>query len=154
METRHESKDLPENTPFLAGVPAMDPFVVPEGFFERFPHQVQAAVVDARPERRSWSRWRRWAIATPTAALIAVGVWKVLPGSTSTQDPANISIASVSDAELDEFADDELLAALEETPALATTDLGAVDLELNDDELLAYLEHEEADLTELMIDTE
>jgi hypothetical protein len=48
--------------------------------------------------------------------------------------------------------DSELQSLAEGTTDDATSDLGAVALDLNDDELLSYLQHENTDLDELITD--
>ena len=50
MERSDEMDELKHLAPTLHGLKRTDPFTVPDGFFERFPHQVQAAIVE-RQER-------------------------------------------------------------------------------------------------------
>lgn len=149
MDTQDLNDDLKQLAPTLASVPKADPFVTPEPFFEGFPHQVQAAIAAGqRTARPHW--YRRWALALPAAALVGLGAWWALSG-TRTEEHPTVLIAQVTPLAADELdyfdgADVDELAA----ETLPAEDLGAVHLDLKDEELLAYLDHEQADLTELI----
>ncbi len=60
--------------PDLGGIPKVDPFVTPIGFFETFPHRVQAEVV-ARTRSRSLPKLVRRVMAVGFLALILVAAF-------------------------------------------------------------------------------
>ena len=67
-----------------------------------------------------------------------------------------LALTPLTDGEIDAIDDNEIFAAFDEADAniITAEDLGEVDLQLNDDELLAYLENEDADITDLITDIE
>ncbi len=154
MTSLDDNEELERSAPFLAGLPKADPFVMPDGFFERFPHAVQAAITDERPAAVVlWPWWKRMAVALPIIAAVGLGIWIL----TLQNGPAAIEAVAVTpltDVELDALDDGELLAAFDdaEEENLTAEDLGAVALQLNADELLAYLEQENADIDDLITD--
>lgn len=145
MNDLHAPEDLKHHAPTLAGLPARDPFVVSEGFFDRFPHEVQA-VIAARASHgsaRYGALWlRRAALALPLIAILIMAWWSIRtePGTTEL---AVISAPSV-----------EGLSALEERDLLALLSdedlnaMGTVAIDLDEDEMAAYVEHEGLDLTD------
>jgi hypothetical protein len=152
MNDLNEPDDLKRSAPTLFGLPKADPFVVPKGFFDTFPHQVQGLVTGTRRSDPTWSVWKRMAIALPVLAMFGLGLWwAVRPGAPPASLVA-VTAAHLTDEELDALGDDELLALTEDVAPLvgASDGLGSVNLELNDDELLAYLEFEGADIHELI----
>ena len=156
MEPLNNNEEPERAAPFLAGLPKADPFVVPDGFFDRFPHQVQAAITAQRPVQAfAWPMWKRWSIALPIVALVGLGTWMLTRGSDHVELPA-VAVTPLTDGELDAIDDNEIFAAFDEADAdnITGEDLGEVDLQLNDDELLAYLENEDADITDLITDIE
>lgn len=156
MEPLDDKNELKRMAPTLHGLPKADPFAVPDGFFERFPHAVQAAITAGQPAPRiAWPWWKRMAIALPIAATVGLAIWVLLPGNGPVESPA-AAVTPLSDGELDALDDAEILAAFEdaETGDISTEDLGAVALQLDDHELLAYLEHEDADIEDLITDIE
>jgi len=147
MDTSNEHEDLRKLAPTLASVPKGDPFVTPEAFFDQFPHQVQAAIVaQRRPVRAAW--YRRWALALPVVALLGVGAWWLTRGPELPPVVAAVEVTPLADDELAYLGDIDA----ESIAAEAGADLGTVDLDLKDEEVMAYLEHEHADLTELIIE--
>ncbi|MFT3886017.1 MAG: hypothetical protein QM724_11465 [Flavobacteriales bacterium] len=129
----------------LAAIPKADPFVTPDGFFERFPHDVQAAVAaQRRPDRSPW--YLRWAFALPVVALLGLCSWWALRDAPPPAT-AQVEVTPLSDDELAYLDEHDAQTLLDEASG---ADLGEVDLRLNDDELLAYLENEHADITELI----
>ncbi|MBP7513201.1 MAG: hypothetical protein KA791_01560 [Flavobacteriales bacterium] len=156
MEAVNDNEDLKSTAPFLAGLPKADPFVVPDGFFDRFPHQVQAAITAPRSSAApAWAWWKRLSIALPIIALSGLAAWMLAPGSDQVELPA-VAVTPLTDGELDAIDDNEIFAAFDEADAndITAEDLGEVDLELSDDELLAYLDNEDADITDLITDIE
>jgi hypothetical protein len=156
MEPLNEHDELKRSAPTLAGLPKTDPFVVPEPFFEQFPHQVQAMVAAKGSSRLSagqagsWAvRWRL-AIALPVVALLALGTWRMLRTDPVVDTPI-MAMTPLTDEELAAYTDIDPLSLVEEEDL---PQLGEVDLDLNDEDLLAYLEEEHADLTELITETE
>ncbi len=156
MERLNENEELKGIAPFLAGLPEADPFVAPDGFFERFPHQVQAAIAAQQPAAApAWSWWKRISIALPIIALVGLGTW-FLVSNNAPVEPVEVAVTPLSDSELQAMDDTDILAAfdLEDTEEITADDLGGVDIDLNDDELLAYLEIEDTDISELITDIE
>jgi len=147
MEQLDGHDELERLAPKLHGLPKTDPFTVPDGFFERFPHQVQAAIAEgARTPVRAWTWWKRAAIALPVIALLAFGALNFFRGDV----PEPVAVTPLPDNELILVDDAALLSAIEESVgAITPDDLGRLDSSLNETYLLAYLEEEGADLTEL-----
>jgi hypothetical protein len=146
MKDQQEHDELKGIAPLVSGLPKHDPFVVPEGFFDRFPHEVQAAII-ARSRKTGWAALpimaRRVVVALPALALLA-GLWWYL------QAPAAIGPVLSTTPSLDEMSwseEHELLASMEEEELPS---LGDPDVELTEAELAAYLAQEGVDLTELI----
>lgn len=81
------NEDPIREAPNLSAIPKMDPFVVPEGFFEHFPHRVQARIV----QRCGNERWRPilWpALAASTLILILLSIQLVDQQGQDTGSPA------------------------------------------------------------------
>ncbi|MBL0044367.1 MAG: hypothetical protein IPP33_08220 [Flavobacteriales bacterium] len=155
MEPLNENDELKRSAPTLFGLPKTDPFVVPDGLFERFPHEVQARIVDRKDTPPAWIWWKRMVIALPVVALVAGGIWWSQQTKPVENALAETQLAPLTDAELDDMDDNDLFALTEGADAQeAPPELGNVDVNLNDNELLAYLENENADLDELITETE
>lgn len=151
MNDERENDELRRLAPTLFGASRQDPFVVPDDLFDRFPHEVQAAIVE-RGRRRGWSGLpvlvRRLVIALPVIAMLATAWWLFRTQSV----PAGSEMAQISTPSLDDLSlleEHDLLAALpdDELPSLST-----VEIDLNDQELAAYVEHENIDLTEYALE--
>lgn len=146
METRPEHEDLKPLAPTLASIPKVDPFVVSGGLFERFPHQVQARVTAQAPGLR-WSPWvKRLALALPLAAVLA-GAWWMLR---STDAPVYQVAVVIPETTVDEL---ELLDDPEEFASLYAGENSSAPMaivDLTDDELAAWLENEQTDLSQLI----
>jgi hypothetical protein len=152
MNDTNEPDDLKRSAPTLFGLPKADPFVVPEGFFDRFPHEVQGLVTAKKHRGVNWSAWKRTAIALPALALLGLGVWWATRPSPQPDHLAALTGVSLTDGELDALGDDELAALTEEVIPLVEPEqaLGQVGIRLNDDELIAYFEGEGVDMNELI----
>jgi hypothetical protein len=150
METHTEQDDPLGQAPLLSGLAGRDPFVVPDGFFDRFPNEVRTIIL-ARKHRGSFFRsaWSyRAAIAIPSMALLAAVWWFAQRGPMDQgAHLASISIPSIDDLSAQE--EGELLASI---PSTQLASFATVGIDLNDDELAAYVEHEGLDLTEYMIE--
>lgn len=135
-----------KDAPLLRSIPQHDPFVVPDGFFDRFPQAVQARIAAQRPAR--WSdrlaALLRPRVAIGSLALLAIvaTTWTLWPSGASKGTSA-LGVAVEPEEVLSAEVDDELLFA-----ALASDGplLDAVDLPLSDSELEAYLGNEELPL--------
>ena len=135
MEDHHEQEELERLAPTLMGLPKRDPFAVPDGFFDRFPHAVQARVT-SRPA--PVVRWlRRSAIALPVLALLALGAWWSTRPEPGTADLAVEVHAPASEEDLYLLAGDDLYAELALSEDLEAP---APDLELSAEELALYYE--------------
>lgn len=143
-----DSPDDLKDAPFLRSIPKQDPFVVPEGFFERFPHIVQAKIVHEQRNvlRGFWSSFAVPAISFGAAAVLLLVWWMA---------PVPVSELSGTVPELDEHAElavldlteSDLLYALLDS---AATPMGTVDLQMDTEELIAYLENEDLPLEYLI----
>lgn len=144
---RHDDPNELNEAPFLRGIGRHDPFVVPEGFFDRFPSQVQHHLL-AHAERKVGFRWtglfeRSWPrvmAGSALAAALAVLVWLAWP---HPKEESTTFAALEPEEVLDEGLDDEILyhTILEEEDLMTT-----VSLPDDDAEVLAYLENEELPL--------
>ena len=144
MEPLNEHEELKRIAPTLYGMEKHDPFVVPDGVFDRLPHEVQAAIV-ARAYRSGCLALpvlvRRLGIALPVVALLT-GAWWILhnkPGTAVAELSTTPSLDELSWSE-----EHELLASLDEQ----VPGMEVADIDLTDDELAAYLAYENIDLTD------
>lgn len=133
MDPLEDSDELRKEAPTLFGIERTDPFEVPEGFFDRFPHDMQEQVKSVR-SGVSIPFWRGVLIATPLVVVI-IAVSGILITMTNNSELRNqqFQVVGIEDV-LDREDVDELLLALE------TEDLpDEVNTELSD-ELLNELE--------------
>jgi hypothetical protein len=142
MEHPNEQDELRE-APLLSKLRGSDPFVVPEGFFDRFPMEVQQRI--HQRERGRWSLrpvFRpAWVIGTTLVALV-VAVFVVLREPTSPDllsDVADNAMLMPDELELDDWSSDHFLAELASEEEAFT----GVAHDMNAEELAAYIEHEE-----------
>ncbi|MEO8067210.1 MAG: hypothetical protein ABI599_05920 [Flavobacteriales bacterium] len=143
-----ERAQLERLAPSLFAIQGDEPFNVPEHFFDRLPHEVQAKVLDQERKTLAFGWLWRIAIAAPVAAVL-FGAWWFTRSTPATNDPAAITsdaetIPAISD--LEGLEEDDLLFAValdnDRSPE-------AADPELTDEELLDYLD-QNADLNELI----
>ncbi len=145
-EEFHEHDPLNE-APLLRSLKdAPVPFLVPDGFFDRFPHAVQERVVEKGTSIDGiWLR--RLALFMGVIAVV-LAVWLAVPVSDrSIADPINDEL--VLDVSPQELPVNETLV----WDVYADSDqplFGNVLLELDEHELYAYLEHENVDVELLM----
>ncbi len=145
MEHRHDTDPLSE-APLLRAIPKEDPFTAPEGFFDRFPMQVQSAIAQ-RKAAPWWSRWmseapaRRIGWSMAAAALVAV-VWFVRPAAADTAMTTGVALTDADWV----LADRELLAEL----ASEGEPIPGIQHDLTADELAAYLQAHDA--TEFLVE--
>lgn len=143
----HEQDPL-EDAPLLRSIPRTDPFVVPEGFFEQFPHRVQAAVT--RPPSLRTRLSDVWAALHPAIRVAGLGLALVLvalPFLMDRRSDIDDAIAEVPTGKMDAvdalLDDDEaLLAAL----AVDEDAFSAVGQGISDEELAAFVEQQELPL--------
>lgn len=145
MNDLHNTDELKDAT-LLRGIPQHDPFVVPDGFFDRFPQTVQARIAAQRPttwtDRLAGLLRPRIAISGLAVLAIVATTWTLWPSGPSAGTAA-LGAAVEPEEVLSADVDDELLfAALDGDEPL----LDAVELPLSDTELEAYLENEELPL--------
>lgn len=143
-----ERHDELNDSPILRSIAKQDPFVTPDGFFDRFPQDVQQRI-QTGTKRSTWfstAPWPRFAIGSLAAMLIAAVVWSVWPATPVNMD----SFASAEPEELlDAGVDEEILfAALAQEEDL----MEPVALPDDDAEVLAYLENEDLPLDQLIED--
>lgn len=139
--------DRPDNefddAPLLRSIPKLDSFVVPDGFFEQFPHQVQSHIVAAQAQS-SVPAWLRiltkpvliGSISMVLVALLGWWIWQptdeapIIAQQPITQEAEFLIVEALEDPEL--YA---LFANSENTMA-------EVDLSMDDEVLIDYLENE------------
>lgn len=148
MGTEHDTDDLKRLAPTLDSLPKADPFVVPEGLFERFPHQVQARVTRPAPPALLPVWMRRLALALPLVAALA-GAWWLLRTEAAPTPEVAVEIPDAGIDELELLEHPEAFAALAEESA---TVIGppAASVDLTHDELAVWLENESTDPSELI----
>ena len=144
MEPRNAHDEL-KDAPTLRAMPKVDPFVVPEGFFERFPQQVQARI--AKPQGSFARLWRVFTEAPPAlrlagiTAVVALVAGVVYFNLTNAPEQAP-TIAQINvepnEIDLDAIDDADLFAMIDEEPE-PMTQVGA---DLSTEEMEAYLENE------------
>lgn len=145
MENHIGNEELHRDAPFLAKLPKSDPFQVEAGFFDRFPHEVQALA--ARPAPSSWIVWvKRAAVALPAMAILLFAIHSLRPST----DKAH---AEMPDDDLllsslaDQMGTDDILEAADtdEWPEFST-----VSVQLTPEEALAYVDNNQIDLYEYL----
>lgn len=151
MEPHDDTNDLSQ-APLLRSLGKVDPFRVPNGFFDTFPQQIQqriTAKTNTKARSGNWLAgplWPRFALGALAALLIAAGTWLAWPAP----DTASVGFASVEPEELlDTGVEDDLLYA-----ALGHEDdlMDPVALSYDDAEVMAYLENENLPLDLLIED--
>ncbi|HRF82051.1 MAG TPA: hypothetical protein PL070_18395 [Flavobacteriales bacterium] len=151
MEAKHGTDDL-HHAPVLRSIPKQDPFVVPDGFFFAFPHEVQQRAV-AKEKRlpkvlRDWrsSDLTKWSAGIAALLAIAAFLWwnTPQPNAPLVGEHPHWSEGDLFHADMDVellytefFPDDELMEA--------------VHLPEDNDAILAYLEDQDLPL-DLLID--
>lgn len=147
MNQKEEIEDsaLRKDAPVLFGLSKQDPFRVEDGFFERFPHEVQALA--NKPGKVPLFLWlKRAAVALPAMVLVLFAVHSLR----STEVPL-AAIPAPEEALLsttsDQFDTQSILAGLpeQEWPAF-----DAVTVQLTPNEALAYVDQHDIDLTEYL----
>lgn len=129
------------DAPLLSKLRGSDPFVTPEGFFERFPQEVQQRIRSR--ERGGWSlrpKFRPvWVIGTTVMGLL-MAVLVLLREPTSPTLQAREELPAMPDElVLDSWDDDQLLAEIVSEEGTVT----GVAHDLDAEELAAYIEQEE-----------
>ncbi len=154
MNAHRDTEDL-QDAPLLRSLPMHDPFVVPDGFFDRFPSEVKQRIA-LRPRRMAWTNllstsWLNWRVASLAGALGIALVIAVLRPDTNGDEPTNLSGTSSQalseEAYLESLDDTELWSLYGEDPELLT----AVGDGFEDHELEAYILHQELPV-ELLIE--
>jgi hypothetical protein len=138
----HEQHDELKKAPFLRSLPKVDPFVVPEGFFEGFPHAVGSRILKQRSKRAGWSAFILrpsvvGAFAVFAVVLLAWFAWPV------QEHLESLSEQVIEPEELPQgtWDTDFLYEELGEE-GFATT----MDLPMDDEVLFAYLINEDLSL--------
>lgn len=146
MKTERSNEDLRLEAPLLEALRGQpDPFIVEPGFFEHFPHQVQAMATARKAS--AFPVWlKRVAIALPVAGLVLFAVHAVQPKI----DAQPVAI-SVDNGMIDELAGqmdtDEILA---EAGNEGLQNLGEVTVQLSPEEALAYIDQNQIDLNDYL----
>ena len=141
MTTLDPNTELRE-APVLRSIPKEDPFVVPDGFFEQFPHAVQQRITEKRERPSILSGWLRPALAACAVVALVVIAWVLWPKPASELPQIAVSTYETPDHVSDELEAEELFTALSTDDPL----LAEVDLTLTDAELAEYIEQEELPL--------
>lgn len=147
MGTTDENGELRRTAPTLFGIPKMDPFLVPNGFFERFPHQVADGA--KAPDRGNvWSWPRRLGIALPAMAVVCLLAWWAARPVHNTLPTPEIPQLSLAEFEAYTSYTDLPAPTVEELRAIPPMD--SVGIQLTDEELLAYIDYEQLSLHEVI----
>lgn len=148
MEPETDINELRQVAPRLANIRKEDPFRVSDGFFEQFPHRVQAMAVDKRTSRTgAWMK--RMAIALPLVATVAVCT-HLLRRETGSAPVINITAEEA--ARLLPNGTVSIQEILSTAEPSDWPDLGAVTMQLTPDEAAAYVDREGIDLTNLILE--
>ncbi|HMC98350.1 MAG TPA: hypothetical protein VKG92_11880 [Flavobacteriales bacterium] len=143
--------DAPENdelqqAPGLRSIPRTDPFVVPDGFFERFPQVVQQRIAEDRGRSRRWSLelsgWLRPAVGALAAIVVITLAWMLWPKAGEDLPEAQVAAYETPEHVWDEIDAEDVYTALSTDDPL----LAEVDLTLSDEEMADYIEQEELPL--------
>jgi len=146
MEPLDHNEKLKRHAPRLHALGKVNPFKVPEGFFEHFPHRVQA--VAAKPRATTAMPWlKRVAIALPLVAVMAMAVHllrlerqSAIPLDITAEEAAQLLLLSSNTTQ-------EILSTADDAD---WPDLGNVTIQLSPDEAAAYVDRENIDITDLI----
>lgn len=150
MDTFDNNDEL-RDAPTLRGIPKVDPFVVPDGFFDRFPQQMQQRIAAEQARRARWSMGLpMWTVKPAFGALALVAVvvlaWALWPSTDPAIAPTQLAAYETPDHLTDDLEAEDIYAALSaDDPLLAEADLG-----LTNEELAEYIDREELPLDLLM----
>lgn len=144
MELKDEPNELGE-APILRSLRGTDPFVVPESFFDTFPHAVQQrALATAAP--RSVSPWRR--ILRPALAMGAVALIAIIglrwPASAPLEDPAPLAVQDWTPEDLVRSGVD--IRSVQTLLGPEESQMDVIELPDDDHAVIAYLENEDLPL--------
>ena len=144
MDPHEDSEELRKEAPTLFGIDRTDPFEVPEGFFDRFPHDMQEQVKSVRTGV-SIPFWRGVLIAAPLV-LVIIAVSGILITMTNNSELRNQQFQVMEIEDVLNFEDaEDLLLALEsdDLPEELSTELSDdLLIELDFDPDLGTIEEE------------
>lgn len=145
----HEQQDpeLQRLAPTLHSLPKRDPFLVEAGLFDHLPHAAKTAAQSSGGRPGTLPRWRWAMVGMAVAVLCATTWWALHPGTAAEQPTAEVSIPMLTDSEMVALAHDpsELI-----TEDVAVVVWDTVPVTLTQDELLAYIDHEDLDLHDVI----
>ena len=143
-----EGNDPLNEAPMLRSLKGRpDPFVVPDGFFDRFPNVVQQSVAGKGSSLRSFGY--KWAALAIGITIAVMAIWWALPVKNGQADDPLAQLPI--DISPDELPIDEY--AIWEIYTDPTTPLFEdVSIVLDETELIAYLEHENIDVELLILE--
>lgn len=148
MQRDPDHDELQRLAPTLTGIPRKDPFRVEPGFFDRFPHAVQATIAQQRQRTNRMPRvlLRYAVVSLVVVALTLAGVRFI--GHPSLRHGGSEGSASTAHVVLPE--DDDLVdLLLEDGLSWSASEFQPVPV-LDPTELDYYLDHAGADLNELI----
>lgn len=140
---------LEKESAVLSGLKAINVYQAPAGYFEQFPaamlakvqHQQQTAKVVPMHRRKIW----RIAAAAVIAGALAMTTWLYFQPAETTP-PAVAGLEKVSDSELQQYIDNQLVNFTETNPInvepgdLNTEDMKEMLADITDEELQKYLD--------------
>ena len=140
-----DESELRKDAPVLFGLSKQDPFLVEDGFFERFPHEVQALA--SKPTKAPMFTWlKRVAIALPAAAVVLFAIH-----SLRTPEVPVASVPITQEALLSttsgQFTTQSILTGL---PEKERPTFDSVTVQLTPSEAMAYVDQHDIDLTEYL----
>ncbi len=145
MEADGNNAQWQRLAPRLHALPKEDPFRVADGFFEQFPHRVQALAVQ-RAKAPGRPGTRPWAWALPVLALLAAAVWLWRPGG----GPRAAAVPELSPQEFISLLPEFRPEAAEADAYSNHAAWDSVAVELSDDEALAYFDHEQPSMYDVL----
>lgn len=146
MDTFDNNDEL-RDAPTLRSIPKVDPFVVPDGFFDSFPQLMQQRIADEHARKARWSlSLPEWvvkpAFGVLAMAAVAALVWTCWPAADPVTEPVQLSAYETPEHVTDDLEADDIYAALSANDPL----LAEADLAFTDEELAEYIEREELPL--------
>lgn len=147
MKSKNTNDELKE-APLLKSIPAHDPFVVPDGFFERFPHQLQDRLREpegflSRVVRAiSNDPVIRWSSAGFAMILLVFGASVLLKDPPTGDDQAFVTNIGSEELDADHWNENEEIWYIEDHDQL----LAYTGDDIRTEDLLHYLENEDLPL--------
>lgn len=152
MEPLDHNEELQQHAPRLHALGKVDPFKVPEGYFEHLPHRITERASARAGQGRAFTFRERagsfrpakalWAL--PALAVVAAAAWWLARPPVQLHQPVEVPV--LSEAEFEAYAPFADLDDLD----LSSAEWDSIHVPLTEEEALAYIDQEEIDLHELL----